>query len=386
MINHLRPYLVIPKLIQQKTWGGEYISSEKGIQTDSNNSLKLGQSYELFSGSKLTLINEGKQYEVGHPDWNEIDKELSISIVEGISLFELIEANPEMALGANVTKNGNEMPLLLKLTQAKGNSFQLHIKPGIEDQRWLSKSETWYFFEKGKVTCGIAMGISIKDYKEACLLIDREMQSMSRQIIDQKIVVGEARARISDLIKSVNPWQFVQVKSAAEGEIFDMSRGGIHHSWEESLDNSMGNILYEVQQDRMDPVSTIRSFDQGKISDDGKVREINIGDYFKYLDTSDELNMGSFSGKSDGVNNAFTTKDYAMDIIEFEKSINDSTNGSFCHYFVKNGRIKVETDEGWVIVEKGWSCFVPAAGAIKVKIESLDDRATILKTYVPTKN
>lgn len=386
MINHLRPYLVIPKLIQQKTWGGEYIAGEKGIWVDVNKPLKLGQSYELFSGSKLTLMSEGKQYEVGHPDWDEIDKELSIPIVEEIKLSELIKLNPEMALGTNVTKSGNEMPLLLKLTQAKGNSFQLHIKPGVEDQRWLSKSETWYFFEKGKVTCGIADGISIKDYKEACLLIDREMQSMSRQIIDNRLAVVEARLRVSELIKSVNPWQFVQVKTAAEGEIFDMSRGGIHHSWEEDLDNGRGNILYEVQQDRMDPVSTIRSFDQGKIGDDGKVREINIDDYFKYLDTSEEMNQGSFSGESVSGNNAFTTPDYAMDIIEFDNTINDVTTGSFCHYYVKAGKVKVETDEGWVIVEKGWSCFVPAAGANKVRIECLGGRAILLKTYVPTKD
>ncbi|MBI2465225.1 hypothetical protein HYV64_03720 [Candidatus Shapirobacteria bacterium] len=386
MINLLRPYLVIPKLIQQKTWGGEYISSKKGIQLDSNNSLKLGQSYELFSGSKLTLMNEGKQYEVGHPDRDEIDKELSIPIVEGISLFELSEINPEMALGTNVTKNGNAMPLLLKLTQAKGNSFQLHIKPGTSDPRWLSKSETWYFFEKGKVTYGISRGISVKDYKDACVLIDREMKEISQLIVGQKLSVDEARIRANELTKKINPWQFVQRRTAEVGQIFDLSQGGIHHSWEEDSLNSNGNILYEVQKDRMDPFSTIRAFDQGKIDDKGNIREVNIDDYFKYLDTSDELNMGSFSGKSDGLNNAFTTKDYAMDIIEFEKNVSDSTDASFCHYFVKNGRIKVETDEGWVTVERGWSCFVPAAAANEVKIESLDDRATILKTYVPTKN
>ena len=375
--------MVIPKLILQKTWGGDYIALEKRIEFDNSQQIKLGQSYELFSGTRLSTSNEGKNFVVGHPDNDEIYTDISQVNDDEINLANMTEESPEMTLGKNVLKTGNKMPLLLKLTQAKGNSFQLHIKPNIEDQRWLPKSETWYFFEKGKVTCGIAKGISIKDYQEACTLIDEKMRSMSQQIGSNQLSVTEAREKAMELIYSVNPWQFVQIKNANMGEIFDMSRGGIHHSWEEDTANSRGNILYEVQQDRMDPVSTIRCFDQGKIDDNGKIREINIQDYFKYLDTSAELNEGNFSGKNTGGNNAFTTADYAMDIIELENKIVDATANSFCHYYVKSGKIKVETDEGWVIVDKGWSCLVPAAAATNVNLESLDKRSTILKTYVP---
>ncbi|MFA5894573.1 MAG: hypothetical protein WC851_02265 [Candidatus Shapirobacteria bacterium] len=386
MTNHRRPYLVIPKLIKQNTWGGEYIASEKGIELLSERQIKLGQSYELFSGTKLALTNESKQYEIGFPDRDSIDSELSPIISESLTLSELIDESPEKTLGKEILINGKVMTLLLKLTQAKGNSFQLHIKPGIADPRWLSKSETWYFFEKGTVTCGIAEGISIKDYQDACVLIDQKMKEISLLVVGQKLLIDEARIKASELIKEINPWQFVQTKNAVEGEIFDMSRGGIHHSWEEDPTNNKGNILYEIQQDRMDPVSTIRAFDQGKIDDEGKIREINIDDYFKYLDVSSEVNMGDFSGKKNGENNVFTTKDYAMDKIEFENKIKDSTEESFCHYYVKSGKVKVETDEGWVIVEKGWSCFVPAEVANEVHLESLVGGTILLKTYVPKVN
>ena len=61
-------------------------------------------------------------------------------------------------------------------------------------------------------------------------------------------------------IAKIDPWQFVQTKYAEAGEVFDMSAGGLHHSWEEDLELPAGNILYEVQEDRMDPISTVRAF------------------------------------------------------------------------------------------------------------------------------
>jgi len=386
MINHLKPYLVIPKLIRQNTWGGDYIATEKGIEFPVNEIVKLGQSYELFSGTKLSMAVSGKEYEVGFADRDEIDMGISPKSNQSVSLAEMTKDNPELTLGKTTLAKGKIMPLLLKLTQAKGNSFQLHIKPGLNDPKWLPKSETWYFFEKGRVTCGIADGISIKDYQNCCIEIDKQMQSLSKRIAGREMMVEEARMMAQKFIKEVDPWQFVQTKEAGVGEIFDMSKGGIHHSWEENMSNSRGNILYEIQEDRMDPVSTIRAFDQGKIDDKGNIRKLDIDDYFKYLDASEELNQGNFSGKKSGGNNVFTTKDYAMDKVEIEKNRDDSTTDSFCHYYVKNGKIKIETGEGQVVVEKGWSCFVPAGGAIKVKMESLEGGTVLLKTYVPETN
>ena len=53
-----RPYLVIPKLVEQPTWGGQYIADVKGwLRLQGLDQLKIGQSYELFSGSNLSLCD-----------------------------------------------------------------------------------------------------------------------------------------------------------------------------------------------------------------------------------------------------------------------------------------------------------------------------------------
>ena len=61
MTDLKRPYLVIPKLIEQPTWGGQYIVTTKGWLHHSNwAELKIGQSYELFSGSNLSLLTSSE--------------------------------------------------------------------------------------------------------------------------------------------------------------------------------------------------------------------------------------------------------------------------------------------------------------------------------------
>jgi len=53
-----RAYLIIPKLIEQPTWGGRYIMKEKGWQKHPDAQRKIGQSYELYSGSYLSLATD----------------------------------------------------------------------------------------------------------------------------------------------------------------------------------------------------------------------------------------------------------------------------------------------------------------------------------------
>ena len=347
-------WLIKPELIEQSTWGGNYIGKLKGIKTDK----KIGQSYELFSGTKL--INNS----------------------EIIDLKTLIEKNPIEILGGKVFEKYGGMPLLIKINQAKGNSFQLHIKKEIVHPKWQAKPETWYFLENGKITCGIEKGISVKDYKNACLEIDLLMKNLSNQIVNHKIKIEEARNKAKVEIEKINPWQFVQNKKTIAGEIYDLSAGGIHHSWEEDKNSDLGNVVYEVQLDVMDPVSTIRSFDQGKIKDDGTIREINIEDYFNFLDTNEETNFGGTIPRKTSLLNAFTTDDYAMDILTITEQRTEETNNSFCHLYIKNGSVSLENDEKKLVIKSGESCFIPAISKI-IKISPLEDKSEILKTYVP---
>jgi mannose-6-phosphate isomerase class I len=151
-----------------------------------------------------------------------------------------------------------------------------------------------------------------------------------------------------------------------------MSRGGMHHSWQDA-----GNILYEIQQDRMDPVSTLRCFDQGKIKDDGTIREINIDDYFKYLDTSAETNDVSKIKKD-----KLITPYYAMDVIEVKEKIKLIKANSFVHFYVREGDVIVETSEGKVRMTAGYSCFV-CQEASNVWLKPNLPNSLVLKTYIP---
>ena len=54
--KYLQPLLIIPKIIEQPTWGGKYILKEKGwSHKPPFRGLRIGQSYELYSQSKVRV-------------------------------------------------------------------------------------------------------------------------------------------------------------------------------------------------------------------------------------------------------------------------------------------------------------------------------------------
>ena len=132
------------------------------------------------------------------------------------------------------------------------------------------------------------------DYKNACVEIDRYMQDLGQEVINGKETVEEVREKAKMFIAKMIRGNLSRQNMPRRERGFDKSAGGLHHSWEEDLELPAGNILYEVQEDRMDPISTVRAFDQGKINGDGTMRKINIEDYFQLLDTSQELNERGF--------------------------------------------------------------------------------------------
>ncbi len=324
-------WIVKPKIIEQPTWGK--------------------QTYELFSGT-------------------ELDDDGQI-----IALDSLIKHNPEEILGKRVWDKYGKMPLLVKTNHAKGNSFQIHIKPGVDHPRWRAKPESWYFLEDGKVTCGIKKGISVVDYKNACEEVEKSMKKISKEVINGQILINEARKMVEEKVKLINPWQFVQPRGLKKGEVMDVSVGGLHHSWEEVE-------VYEIQLDVMDEVSTIRAFDRGKMEDNGQIREVEIEDYFKYLDVSEKTNESGFAPKIMSEMNLLTTNDYALDKLMIGETTTDKLNDSFGHYYIEAGKIKIENETESLIAEKGQSVFVPA-GIEKVMISSVEEKSEVLKTYVP---
>lgn len=343
-----KPYLIIPFLFEQPTWGGEYICEKKGWIHK-----KIGQSYELYGKSLLatSIISTD-------------DPQFSPEVKDTVPISVFAEDRP--------------FPLI-KFTQAKGNSFQLHIMPNTKQSAWAPKAESWYFFENGKITFGVKKGIQIEDYKKTCLAINNKMKELSSLVIQKKIDLKSAAASAKDYISSQNPWQYVNVHCVKKGDVVDLSGGGLHHSWEEdSVSCPLGNILYEIQQDVMDPVSTIRSFDQGKFKEDGTIREIQVEDYFNHLDLDEKRNTLIIEKKENG--KLFNTPFYSLTslLLTVDKEMESTT--SFHHLFVKEGKIRiVDKNKNEILVGRGHSCFVPKGlqYLIKPKVQS-----EVLLTYL----
>jgi len=358
-----RPYLVVPKLIPQPTWGGEYILKLKSW--DKFQSLlgeKFGQSYELYSDTKLAE----DIFDTANPAFGPENYNISFT-TKNISDFYT---------------NGKK-PLLIKLNQALGNSFQLHIKPETRDPFWKTKPESWYFLEPGFITLGIKPDVNLKDYKKTCQKIADFMDLLSQDINDGRLNVETAREDAKKYISENDPHQFIQFVKTDKFSAVDLSHGAIHHSWEEDTSRyPLGNIVFEVQLDAMDDVATIRAFDQGKIKDDGSVRKMNIADYFKHLDSDPEHNKIENLMAKKEANPIIKSKFYEMAVLELDIKQENQNNKNHLHFYVREGKLKITAGETTVTVGCGHSCFIPP-DVDKYILDPIEKNTVILKTYQP---
>ena len=76
-----------------------------------------------------------------------------------------------------------------------------------------------------------------------------------------------------------------------------------------------------------------------------------------------------------------TKKYYKLDLLEIDTNLEQNTDGSFVHLFVKNGKVTISAGEGEVILTKGHSCFI--SEIIKsYQIKTIDGKAELLKTFI----
>ena len=374
----MKPYLIIPRLIEQSTWGGTYIATLKNwSDIPELRSTKIGQSYELTGDSTLsTTITD-----TTHPDFRpEFEHPTTFGPV--ISLSQLVSEDAKGILGEKVHNQIGKMPLLIKLNQAAGNSFQLHVKPGTQHPRWKAKPESWYFLEPGYISCGLKPGINIGTYKTACIQIDETMKRLSAEVTAGTKSLSQAQIEAKMFIQQINPWQYINRYEMQKYDLIDLSEGGVHHSWEENKEKfPLGNIVYEVQVDVMDPYCTIRSFDQGKIKEDGSIREIHIDDYFQHIDTDPIHNDINTLRRTQHDENLLHTPYYSLDILDVHSVRPVSTGESFNHLYVREGDVEVQTRNGMVRVTRGHSCFVPQnVGSYQIKTNV--EHSVVLKTYI----
>lgn len=334
-----RPYLVIPQLIEQPTWGGRYILNLKGWDSLKEYAgMVIGQSYELSGASRLaTTITDSAD-----PRFGGMTKSIpSVSVSE-------------------VLPPGKTMPLLIKVNQARGNSFQLHIKPDEPSDRWLPKPESWYFLENGYISLGLREGCDVAAYHQACLKIDAAMHTISNKILAGKISLDAGRHEAQTLIQTIDPWQFVNRYHVKKGDLIDLSMGAIHHSWEElGATYPLGNIVFEVQLDSSDDQATIRAFDQGKIKNDGTIRTLAIDEYFSHLDTDPVHNSLAYLQRVQEGEQLMRTRFYSVDLMDVSEEKTIEMKHSFHHLYVRSGAIIVNGGNISVRVSQGHSCMIP---------------------------
>lgn len=389
----IKPYIIVPNLIKQPTWGGSYILEYKNITNPVLLSQKIGQSYEIYESSSLSQkvsTKNNPSIQLSDPNNPENTQDFYQDDLPFL-IGDLIKISPQEVLGRKyVSVHGEKMSTLIKVNQGKGNSYQIHVsKPS---GKWLPKPESWFFFENGLVTLGAKKGIDWEKYHQVCQKIDELAKSLGDQVKQDKIEFEDARSQLKTFIEDNNPEQFVNLLEIKKDQAIDLSKmGGIHHSWEE--DDTIcprGNVIYEVQQNVYDSTSTIRSFDKGKIKNHGNTRDLQIDDYFKYVNHSPEANDPSNhiihnmenvrSGNNYSVDQVFLSDKYAMQKINFKRSYQDETTESFHHLFAKDGDFTLIYEDTKLTITRGYSVFIPAITG-HYRLESTSDQNTVLKTY-----
>ncbi len=364
------PWQVQDELIEQPSWGGRYILDLKGLSEDPQwSGKKVGQSYEFAKASKLVDPHTGTAH----------------------ALVDLIAQDKIGLLGqAVVDKYGADVSLLIKLTQAKGNSFQVHLPEGKHLGHWQPKPEAWFYLAPGLYTFGLKPGTSFEAYARVLHTIDDEMQRLSTEVKAGKRTVGNARQQVQERIQTLDPYAYVNRVEAQTDDLIDLTPGAIHHSWEQ--DDARfpnGNLVYEVQIDVPDNLCSMRGFDKGKFLDDGSVRPTHVADYLAALgqdaehnDLSRHLRKPQTLEESSGckTESLFRTPYFNLDRLTINPggALEQSLQYGFHHLFVHQGTAKI----GERTLEQGRSYVLPA-GLDAYTVEATETPAVLLKTFLP---
>jgi mannose-6-phosphate isomerase class I len=380
----VEPLYIVPVLVEQPTWGGKYIAEFKNIEDQTTQNLNIGQSYELYKDSLVYTGEFQPIFQLGKAGKTD---SLETYNASG-SLTSLSDAVAHINQNLGI-QSAPAWPLI-KFTQAQENSYQAHVKPDTKTN-WLPKPESWYFFEEGYATLGLTQETckSTSEYKKRCIEIDTFAQEISKEVQNGTRTLAKARQELSTFIEENHPRKFVNSVRIPKNATVDLSQGGVHHSWEAHTEIPDGNIVYEVQQDVADNDSTLRSFDQSKIKDDGSVRPLTINDYFTYLDTSIENNnpqahiavVDSGETQRGEKKNIFNTPYYKLDEYAVANSHTiELRTKTFQHLFVKEGAITITFQDKQWLLPKGWSILLPPQPDTSTKYTVTSERAVLLVT------
>ena len=124
----------------------------KGLENDKNiNKFRIGQSYELLFGNKI-YCQEMENIE-RRRRWDLPKKKQRLmeffSLEQGtnyIDLNELVVASPEEVLGKKYLKSTVRCRFRLELDPSQRKFLSVTYWPGVKHERWVPKSESWYYF------------------------------------------------------------------------------------------------------------------------------------------------------------------------------------------------------------------------------------------------
>lgn len=387
----VKPAYVVPLIVEQPTWGGSYIAASKQLKHPLVEGKRIGQAFELFSGSWLT---HASPVSFAYATATALDApSFSDPAQEKFTLQSVIDQDQLAVLGKKgVDRGWKTMQVLIKFTQAQNNSYQVHVKPGKEFGKWLPKPESWYYLEKGKATLGLSDPSQAAAYKARCIEIDHKAHQLSDQVRAGELPLDAAKLELKTYIDQDHPRRFVNTITVEKDAVIDLSQGGTHHSWEVDADLPEGNIVYEVQVDVMDDYCTVRSFDQGNIKSDGSVRPLAIDDYFQALDLDPTMNdpahfLQHAAVEVDGnaqVKTLFNNQFYVTELVEFDgvyAGKATQTQDSFHHLYPLVESVKVVSGAQSWFVPAGWSFFIPAS-LKQYQIESTGTHGKVLITHL----
>lgn len=366
------PWAVQDELIEQPSWGGRYIIDLKGLSDDAQwHGKKVGQSYELAKESKLIDPAGGAV----------------------VALADLIAHDPKAVLGQAVLDSfGKDLSLLIKLTQAKGNSFQVHLPEGKSLGHWLPKPEAWFYLAPGLYTFGLKAGTDFAAYGRVLHTIDEEMHRLSDEVKAGRRTVEDARAQAKQRIQVLDPFGYVNLVEADTDDIVDLTAGGIHHSWEQDdARYPQGNLVYEVQVDVPDNLCSMRGFDKGKFLDDGSIRPTHVKDYLATIEQdpahnelSRHIRKPQIIADVDGAKTEvlFRTPYFNLDRLTITQgaSVSQSLADGFHHLFIYQGSAKI----GEATLRQGHSYLLPALIG-QYRLDAVGGEAVLLKTFLPVK-
>lgn len=307
----------------------------------------------LWGGTKLKdVLAKPIESDITGESWELSTVKGDVSIVangelEGKSLQELIDENPETFLGKSVVERfGKDFPILIKFIDAKQDlSIQLHPNDELAKERHDSfgKTEMWYVMdadEKADLIVGFNKDVTREEY--------------------------------SSSLENDTLLDLLNYEPVKEGDTFFINTGKIHAI-------GAGVLLAEIQQTSD---VTYRVFDFNRKDKNGNLRELHTE---MALDAIDYTQKDDFKVKYSNATNAVNTMVacpyFNTNFIDLTQDLeqNISNRDSFTIYMCVGGSVEIENEFGATTINKGQTVLISASSRL-VKLKT--SKAKVLEVTI----